>query len=457
MLNLQKHIQQRNGWLLAADILLLTAIPVLMWDTLQMFDKMQWFGLVLLPFLLKTDKNRPSSHRFLPLALLFGIFHLWLGQYYWAFACALSLFFFVIESNAGLLNNMALYALIFYLPLTRSFFTLFGFYIRLEITKWAAALLSLFDPTVTFGETQLTIAGDAFTVDAGCMGLRMVITGFLLTLLMVHQVSKARKYRPKTTFVSAFLLLSFLLVIASNFFRIVGLIVFRSVEGTLSHELIGIGTLILFHTIPMLLLVWRAVPKNAETSEVSSKRGAARWPYPVLLLLTVTIVTSEVMGENHDPYRPGDPHIVQQLQGFERFEEIDGVCRFRNDRSVVIVKPLHPLSFTNHHPLICWRGDGYAVGNEARAELAEVTCMSADLRSSRHDMKTVWWYTDREGNSTTSEWEWRWNAIVNGTTYYILNFSSPDPDQLVYTLSQYKDRLFETPLKNIPPESTKPI
>lgn len=445
MKTLMAHIKARNAWLLAADILLLTALPVLAWNTLAQFDKMQWFGLVLLPFLLKTDPKRAASNRFLPFALLFGVLFLWLGQSYWAFACALSLLFFVIESNAGRLNNMAIYTLIFYLPLTRSFFMLFGFHIRLEITQWAAALLSLFDGSVTYGATQLTIAGEAFSVDAGCMGLRLVITGFLLTLLMIHQTAKARRYRPKTRFISSFLLLSFLLVIAANFFRIVLLIVYRSPEGSISHEVIGIATLIVFHTLPLLWLIQRFTPAGGSLKELepAAVGNKSLWQYPMLILLAGTVMSGKVYGTGK-AFRPGeDAFITAQLKGFERHEEMDGVCRFTNDRATVIVKPMSPLSFSNHHPLICWRGDGYVISNEAETEVGEVTCMSAQLRSEQHQMQTIWWYTDREGNYTTNEWEWRWNALFHGTRYYILNFTSTDHDQLVFTLTQQKDKLFQ--------------
>lgn len=438
-------ISFKKQWHLWASLLILACLPFLSWNAALAFDKMQWFGLLLLPFMLRANRNSPINVRYLVLAFIFGAFYGLLGQHYWGFAAALSLLFFVLEWNLGKLNNIALYALIFYLPITRSFFTLFGFYIRMEITRWAAALLSLFDSSVVFDSTQVSIGGQLFSVDAGCMGLRMVITGFLLTLLIVHQVARRKSVLVPSKLVSGLLATSFLLVVVSNFVRIVLLIAFRSPEETFSHEFIGIATFILVHVLPMLSisrwLIGRL--KHDKSRDKSASEEMNRSSITLLIGLALALLIPSInflKGEGKMNLRPQAE--MAELPGYTRTQFMDGIVRYESPKNTITLKPMHPLSFSNHHPLICWRGDGFSISGEHETNIAETDCMSARLITpDGREMKTVWWFASKSGEGTISELSWRWKALIEGKSFYLVNFTSANHDELAFAIHQTNEKL----------------
>jgi exosortase N len=423
-----------------AIALALICAPIISWSAMKEFDKIALFGFFLLPFILRIDKQQTWSYRYVILAIAFALLFLFLGQFYWALACGISLVFAAIELRLGRLNEMAFYALLFYLPITRSFFTLFGFYIRLEITKWAAKLISLFNPIVNFEGTQIFHGGEQFSVDAGCMGLRLVITGFLLTLLILNQTSLSFKIKLKPRVVSLFLLLSFLLIIIANFFRIVFLIVFKSAEGTVSHELIGVAALIVFHLFPMVFLIRFTLRKNwviyKPVFSVQNNYGLAT--NVGLLVVSIVMILQVFVGTKSTV----EEEVKYAFNGYTAKKSIDGVVTYSRGNAMFTIKPINPLSFSNHHPMICWRGDGFEVSNEARSTIGENECMQATLKSgSQNSLNTVWWYSNTVDYATTSELEWRFRALFKQEAFFILNFTSASDDELVYTINNITQQI----------------
>lgn len=423
-------------------IITIASMPLFMWHALQQFDKIAWFGIFLLPFILKIDRSKKGDWRYVLAAFIFSSLYIVLGQEYWAMAAGLSIIFSLIEIKFGRLNEMAFYALIFYLPVTRSFFMLFGFYIRLEITKWAAAFISLFDQSVGFASTIVTHNGAQFSVDAGCMGLRLVITGFLLTLLILNQRSFQLGISVRKGIVSLFLSLSFVLIIIANFFRIVLLILIQSPEGTISHEAVGIATMIVFHTIPIIYVSKWILDKpwaKALPDHITYQKEQFLL-YPSIALIAITTLLSTYM--NTENTRFDTPSSIPQFAGFESTKAQDGVMSYSNGKAKFTIKPLHPLSFSNHHPMICWRGDGFEISNESFGNISEFACMKATLKSETlQPLNTVWWYTNGNGFATTSEVEWRLRSIFKKEKFYILNFTSSDNNELVFMINSVTNTL----------------
>jgi exosortase N len=411
----------------------------LMWLSLQYFDGIQWFGFLILPFILKIDRWEMGGRRFLWLALVFALLFLSLGQNYWGFAAGLSLIYHFLNTRIGKLNSVAVYTIIFYLPLTKSFFTLFGFHIRMFITEWAGVVLSFFNNSVTFSGSRIWVDGSEFTVDAGCMGLRLVITGFLLTLLIIQQVFKRKGIKPRAIHLSMFLSASFLLVIVVNFIRILLVIQLQSVAGSWSHELIGLSIFLFFHVIPMYLLVSQVHPSKHSNTElpnrIDNKGFLDVWLASVLVCLMLA----------KSVYAPQKARLFEaelsmtEIPGFEFESNMDGVKRYTKGEVILLVKPMFPLSFSNHHPMLCWRGDGFSVTGESIGMIGEVECFQASLHRSDSQLKTTWWYVDEKGERTTSELDWRIRALMQQEQFYLVNFVSPQESQMLFTMNATKN------------------
>lgn len=432
MRNLVLDIRQ-SKWPFA--LIALGCLPLL-WAALRHFDGMQWFGFLLLPFILNVDKNQRGNGLFLWLALLFAVLYLLLGQYYWTFAAALAIIYHLIDTRFGKLNSIAVYTIIFYLPLTRSFFTLFGFYIRMEITKWAAWFLSVFNQSVTHVDSSIWVDGAAFTVDAGCMGLRLVITGFIFTLLLVQQLSKRVGKGPTRKVLSIVLLLSFALVVLANFVRILLTIQFRSPADSWSHEAIGLITFFLFHLVPMFLMVKWLVGRTANRLETVGSNQNRKPKHDVLWIGLAVILMLVKLITFSDYERYEQVNLSSNLPGFELTKAKDGVHRYANSHAVLLVKPMFPLSFSNHHPMLCWRGDGFEVVGEVRGQLGETSCYRAYLKKPDQQLATGWWFMNENGDSTTSEWVWRWNAIAKGQQYFLVNVAAINEPDLLFAAVQ---------------------
>lgn len=382
-----------------------------------------------------------GGRRFLWLALVFALLFLSLGQNYWGFAAGLSLIYHFLNTRIGKLNSVAIYTIIFYLPLTKSFFTLFGFHIRMFITEWAGMILSIFNDSVTYAGSRIWVDGNEFTVDAGCMGLRLVITGFLLTLLIIQQVFNRKGIKPRSIHLSMFLAASFLLVVAVNFVRILLVIQFQSPAGSWSHELIGLSTFLFFHVIPMYLMVSRVQPTTHSNAQLPNriKNKGFLDVWLASLLVCFMLAKSVYAPQKASLFNADLP--VKQIPGFVLESNIDGVKRYTNGEVILLIKPMFPLSFSNHHPMLCWRGDGFSVTGESKGRLGEVECYQASLHRDDARLKTAWWYVDEVGDRTTNELDWRVRAITKQEQFYLVNFVSPEPSQMLFTMNATKNGL----------------
>ena len=411
----------------------------LLWSALRHFDGMQWFGIALLPFILKAEKGVTGNNFYLGLSILFSLLYLTLGQYYWTFAAGLSIIYHLINTRIGRLNSIAFYTIIFYLPLTRSFFMLFGFHVRIQITKWAGWVLSLVNDNVSFLGSRIWVDGNEFTVDAGCMGLRLVITGFILSLLIMQQLAKRYNVKPDCWFVSSFLLVSLVLVIAANFFRILLTIQFQSCANSWSHELIGLSTFLVFHLVPMYMLVRKFIPKIRQDRELSSRKVASNGIDLWLMGMLVSLMLAKSIYSPNGARFTGKEGLVKNIKGYELNVSRDGVHKYSSSNSTLIVKPMFPLSFSNHHPMLCWRADGFDVIGESLTKLGETDCYRANLQRDDQQLQTAWWYVDEDGNKTTSEWEWRWSAISKKKQYFLVNLAATSEDHLLFSSVETKN------------------
>ena len=272
------------------------------------------------------------------------------------------------------------------------------------------------------------------------MGLRLVITGFLLTLLILNQTAQSLKIKLKPRVVSLFLFLSFLLIILGNFFRIVMLILLKSAEGTMSHEMIGIVTLIVFHLIPMVFLIRYTLKKNwvIDDRPLHTKNKYHSVAQISLFVVSILMVAQLFI----DTKQRQKEEITYTFNGYTASKSIDGIVTYRRGNSIFTIKPINPLSFSNHHPMMCWRGDGFEISNEANSKIGENECMRATLKStSQNSLNTVWWYTNTIDFVTTSELEWRYRAVFKQEPFYILNFTSVNNDDLIYTINNITQQI----------------
>ncbi|NJO91208.1 MAG: archaeosortase/exosortase family protein, partial [Chloroflexia bacterium] len=134
-------------------------------------------------------------------------------------------------------------------------------------------IISFVNDSIQSSGNQIFFNGEKFTVDPECMGLKMVITGYLLTLVMIAWFE--RRSKKELTFLKVILILLIvsILIIISNLFRIIGIIFAKAAPETFLHEMIGISSLIVYVVIPVYFLSRFFYKKFATPVKLKIEKG----------------------------------------------------------------------------------------------------------------------------------------------------------------------------------------
>ncbi len=409
-------------------------------DLIGQSDILRIGGLCLLPFILRVAKKDEHSMRMLWGVTIGGLLYYFFGQAYWLFGAGLYGLLFLIELYYGKLNAPAVLAPIFYLPFTSGLFNLFGFQIRLYLTKWAVAGLSLMGYATKSAGNLMEVNGEQFFVDTSCMGLRMVMTGFLLTLLLASQQEKRQAKELSMLGLLGLMGLGFIGIVLSNYFRIIALVVFKSPPETASHELIGIFCLLLFGVLPMLWISRWYVEKFGvvDAPKGTKKNSVFDLPFrqwipavPVLLLAVFNY------GSFEKEFRESVPLSAQiALPQHYDLTKVDGrLLSLQKEETVLYIKGQNAMSVSNHNPLICWRSTGYSIIGEQVERVGDVEVYTAQLVKNGEVLHTAWWYKDGQ-EMTLSELDWRWENLVEGKRFCLYNVACGSREELFFEVNR---------------------
>src|SRR4030095_4690779 len=172
--------------------------------------------------------------------------------FYFAAVCAV---FYYVESFYGRLNHLPFFVAIFMSPVFQYFSNIFSFPIRLQLTAWAGQLFSFMGVNLEVEGNIILYRGNEFSVDPACMGINMTITALLLGLMIIAFYQKRLSKRINLALITAILISILFLNIFSNLIRIVCLVQFNILPGTLLHELTGVFCLFLYVMLPTSLLI----------------------------------------------------------------------------------------------------------------------------------------------------------------------------------------------------------
>jgi len=430
--------EKHKSYVVPVIILLLGLLASL--PTLQFYAQvngmwLSYAGMLFLPLVFYIKAPEHLSLRFSVLvAACLGVFifipsHLILLFGFYCFC------FLVIESFLGKLNKLALVLMVLASPIAYYLFEVFGFPIRLILTKWAAGILNLTGfPCQSVGNV-LEVNGTPFSVDPVCMGLNMVMTSMLGSLILISFFEKNKsKY-----FTNIGLLLSIIsslvFVVLANLFRIVMIVLTEAAPETKLHELLGLISMIVFVFIPLYFFLPKISKYFSTPSTVSP---SVKNVNTLLRNLSIGIFLIGICIANQK-----HPTVVKEiLDEKTRAVFIDGyqkdVLQFPNDLEVVelksnqhliYIKSQYPYRITNHSPLICWQGSGFEIKNENVLEVNQHQVFTAELVSPNDRYFTAWWY-DNGDFKTIGNFDWRWKTMNGESLFRLINVSSRDFSQL---------------------------
>ncbi len=446
-------ILEKNKRIVVPVIILLLGLLFSL-PTLQFYAQvngmwLSYAGMLFLPLVFYIKSPNHLSLRFsILVATCLGMFilipsHLILLFGFYCFC------FLVIEGFLGKLNKLALVLMVLASPIAYYLFEVFGFPIRLMLTKWAAGILNFGGfPCQSVGNI-LEVNGIPFSVDPVCMGLNMVMTSMLGSLILISFFEKNKKQYFTNIGLLLSILSSLVFVVIANLFRIVMIVLWEAAPETTLHEVIGLGSMVLFVFVPLYFFL----PYISEYFSKPIITTITTKNVNVLLrnvLIGVFLVGICVANQSH-------PTVAKEALDLKtRNVSINGydkdVLKFPNELEVVelksaqhliYIKSQYPYRITNHNPLICWQGSGYEIKNENVLEVNQHQVFTAELVAKNDRYFTAWWY-DNGNYKTIGNFDWRWKIINGEPNFRLVNVSSRDFSQLYMEVDWLlKQNLFE--------------
>jgi exosortase N len=380
-------------------------------------------GLVMLPLLARLSPKAKSIRYLLPALVLtaFAYFtkSMTLAYFAWVFT-----FFLMTESLAGRLNYLPLFASMVISPIFGYVLNVFSFSLRLQLTSLAGKLLSLIGPTSVEG--NLIYFNDHLaSVDPACMGLNLTETALLLGIVCMARYEKLHK--KSFTFMAVVSMLGgvFALNLLANLVRIVLLVLFKILPGTLMHDVTGIACLLVYVAVPAFFLIRWAAQGNywIKLSALSHKTYL---PAPSLLTAALTCLLLLHIGFYKSPVATAAPQFIVATGGYNMELLEHETIKLHNSTSLVYLKKILYFYRTEHNPMNCWTGSGYEMKQVKELNLNGHQVYEGLLVNKQDSLYTAWWYSNGQ-HQTISQWDWRWRVMRGEDKFYLVNVTAESP------------------------------
>lgn len=372
-------------------------------------------------------------------ALVLLLVFCWLPFKNFLFLSVICGLFFAVECFAGRVGLPAVLAVVFSTSVADFAVNLFTFPVRLQLSKLASGILAACGRAAEAEGNVIRCGNTTFAVDPACMGLQMLVASVLavLMLLIIYQ----KRYARRLPAGQVLLLLAAVLVLnmAGNLFRITCLVYFALMPGTLGHELMGICCWCLYVLLPAVFLVRRLVQLKGERVFASgaAQAGSSRFlPVYNLMLLAGIIMALALRGHYQPP--PG-ASLNSTLPGYQKTNLPGQVVRFTNSTGLIYVKAIPGFYATEHHPMICWKGSGYAFTSVRQQTVAGHNTYMAQLDQGANRLYTAWWYYNGK-RATISQLSWRWDVATGANNYALINITSDSEQKLVQQIVNFTNQ-----------------
>ena len=328
----------------------------------------------------------------------------------------------LIEMHRGRINYPPIFGIFLLTPFSQYFFNIFSFPIRLKLTKFAAQSLALIKSNVEASGNVIQYDGIDFTVSEVCMGLNFFQTGLIISLFLIAYFEKARKQYMSLWQVGGWLAVTLLLVIFTNFLRIITIVLFKALPGTFEHELIGLACFVVYVGLPIFAgLKWLGSYKYEFKNSIQKNS--------VAVLPILTMLFFSYSGFFPDQFFPKPKELSQELlhrEGYEQKQFRDKIIQFSNDSALIYVKPGVPFYAAEHSSSVCWRGSGYETSKEMEGKVNGQPVIFAELETPEDGkLYSCWWFNNGI-RQTTSQIVWRKAMIQGEPAFQLINVICAD-------------------------------
>ncbi|TFF37124.1 exosortase N [Mucilaginibacter psychrotolerans] len=384
-------------------------------------------GALLIPYICTVDKSRRSLRYLFP-ALLSAVLALLLPVNTLFFVAMLFAVLLLIENTIGRVSDILLFLLLLISPVFGHVTRMGEFPVRLWLSDKVAAVLAMGGQQASAAGNQIMLGNYEFSVDQACAGLNMLVMSVLVCLFVLafyqRQSGKALGFK----WLLLLCVVTVALNIGCNFFRILLLVMFRIMPGTLFHDAVGIGCLCLYVLLPLLLGI---KPMLTRFGKAKVTIGEPKpWPamgYSLLhacLLAAVLVVAVRLV--KSDSLVRGNSAI--DLPGYHKTQLDGGILKFENKEALIYLKPT-AFYAPEHDPMICWVGSGYVFKSIRIEKFSGHDIYTATLVKNQDRIYAAWWFDDGR-LKTVNQFAWRWAAAKNQRQFYLVNINASTPQKL---------------------------
>lgn len=393
-------------------------------------------GLISLPLIIRVRKPGQYSFRYGILFLVSVIAYHAFGMRVFALLIFGSSVFLLVEAFYGKIGFLPLIWILLLSPALEYLSDVFTFPIRLQLGDWAGMVMELAQLPITVRGNVFHLADSSFVIDPSCVGLSSTLTALLLTVVFMSQV----EYEKKNTYALLLVVLlmgaAFLLSILGSFVRIVTLVLMRSFPKTLSHELIGIFSLIFYVLIPIYFLIRYSSRHVLPGSNLSIISPRPWKKVPVFFLITCTLIIVSLRWETVVNPIDTSHYNSWEIAGMEKDYLPNRVIKFSNEELLIYMKAPRAMWASDHAPNICWRSSGYKFIEVERESLGEKIYYKAKLKKGEKILHTAWWFENGTIH-THRQLTWRLNMLKGDKPYYMVNLTCENEESLYKYCQQY--------------------
>jgi exosortase N len=343
------------------------------------------------------------------------------------FMCMFSLFY-LLEAFYASVSVLSVAALVVCSPVFPYVINVFSFPIRLQLTSWVSGIFNFLQTDIAAKGNVIFHKGYEFAIDPACMGLHMLSISVLSGILLVGLLQKKSGKYLSWKISLVFLFCLFLFNVIANLIRIVLLVQFTIMPGTIMHDVTGLVCLLLYVCIPAALLAKMLVFKWGKA--VGKIEVTLQKPNSFLsVILLGAILIASIVVSIKDTYAQFTNIGKQQISGYNSTVFMPGVLKLENQNALVYVKFIRGFYDTEHNPSICWKGSGYEFRNIHKQKFGNHKVMAATLTKEKDLLYTAWWF-DNGARNTTDQLNWRWDMITGGNNYAVINVTATTEQSL---------------------------
>ena len=395
-------------------------------------------GIISFPFLIQTGAQK-MEFGYLIVAIVSSLGAWWSGSFslfYFTFAFGAC---FILNAYLGQINKLPIVLLLLVSPLVSHLSAMLSFPIRLQLSAWVSKALSTIGFDIVSEGNLLIISGARFLVDQECVGLKMLITGMVLILIILAFFERKHKRQYTLWQIGLALAVGLLFNILANFSRILVLVLFQIGPERIMHEVVGILCLLAYNTLPLIFVVMRLTPRGPEIVTTPNKIS---WRYNPNFILPLLFGLLYIGGQStlKESLAFAD-HIQNPLLEDLSKEQMDfNILKYSNDDLLVYVKPPASPFRGTHDPRFCWRGSGYELTLIKEEMQNGHLIYTGELVKGKDKLYTAWWYQDG-ASITNSEWSWRTKSVLDAKAFSLININADSKAELVQATRKYLNAL----------------